>query len=196
MSQNQPPGQPPYPEQGQQSPYPQQGQQPPYPPQGQQGYYQPGPPPKKKHTVRNVLLVLVLLFILFVAGCIALVGKAANDVSKSIDKSLANDKPTTVSMGKAFTHDGYQIKAGWSLGKEKYTGDAIIRGLTVTNTQKSDSSGRTALLTFRFYKGKQNLAEVQCTGKELQKGESGTMDCSSTDKYPTGYDTVKVADMF
>lgn len=176
MSQNQPPAQPPY------------------PPQGQPGYYQQGPPPKKKHTVRNVLLIVVLLFVLFVAGCIALVGKAANDVSKSIDKSLANDKPTTVAMGKAFTHDGYQVKAGWTLARD-FAGDATIKGLTVTNTQ-SDGSGRTALLTFRFYKGKQNLAEVQCTGKELQKGESGSMDCSSTDKFPTNFDAVKVADMF
>ena len=56
------------------------------PPNTQQppGYYQQGPPPKKKHTVRNVVLVLLGLGILLFAGCIALIGGAANEIDKAI----------------------------------------------------------------------------------------------------------------
>src|SRR5947208_603743 len=49
----------------------------------------PGHQPKKKHTLRWVLLALVLLFVLFVGGCFAILGMAGNEVGKSIDKSLA-----------------------------------------------------------------------------------------------------------
>ena len=127
----------------------------------------------------------------------ALLGGAANEVDKAIKKEQANDKPLEVSLGKAFTHDGYKVDGGWTLARD-FGNSPTIKGLHVTNTQKSDSgsSGRTALLTFRFYKGSENLAEISCNGKELQQGESSTMDCFSTDKFPAGYDTIKVADMF
>lgn len=127
----------------------------------------------------------------------ALLGGAANEIDKAIKKEDANDKPTEVSVGKAFEHDGYEADAGWKLTKDMI-GDATINGLHITNTQKSDTGGggRTALLTFRIYKGTENLAEITCTGKELQEGESGTMDCSSTDQLPTDFDAIKVADLF
>lgn len=66
----------------------------------------------------------------------------------------------------------------------------------VTNASDDDTS-RTALLTFTFYKGSENLAEVECSSNELQAGESSKMDCFSTDsEFPTGYKTIKVADAF
>lgn len=43
-------------------------------------------PPKKKHTLRNILLALVVLLVLVVGGCIAIIGTAANQVSKSVAK--------------------------------------------------------------------------------------------------------------
>lgn len=42
------------------------------------------PKPKKKHTARNVIIIIVVLFVAGIAGCVALVGGAANEVSKSI----------------------------------------------------------------------------------------------------------------
>jgi hypothetical protein len=156
-----------------------------------QGYYQPGPPPKKKHTVRNILLVLVLLFVLFIGGCMALLGTAANEIDKSIKDEEANDKPTAVAAGKAFTHDDFKVDAGWKVSKDGL-GGVTIEGLRVTNDSKE---ARTALFDFTFYKGKENLAEVTCSSNELQGGESSKLDCFGDD-FPVGYKTIKVADSF
>lgn len=64
-------------------------------------------PAKKKHTVRNVILGLVLLFILGVVGCTALLGGAAKKASDDIDKSkqqaakeVVLDNCRTTSIGK------------------------------------------------------------------------------------------------
>ncbi|HSE72804.1 MAG TPA: hypothetical protein VLA97_18705 [Nocardioidaceae bacterium] len=162
-------------------------QQPPPP-----GYYQQ-PPPKKKHTVRNVILVILGLMILAFAGCMALLGGVANEVDKAIKEEEANDKPVEVSEGEAFTHDGYEAEAGWKVVKERF-GGATIKGLRVTNT--SDGA-RTALLTFRFYSGNENLAEVECSSNEIQTGEASKLDCISMDSgFPKGYDTIKVSDFW
>jgi MmpS family membrane protein len=59
----------------------------------QQPQYQQGPPngwgphaqppaPKKKHTVRNIFLGIVVLTVLGVGGCVAFAGSAINEVSK------------------------------------------------------------------------------------------------------------------
>jgi hypothetical protein len=164
----------------------------PYPPQGYppQGYAEP---PRKKHTVRNVILVLLGLMILFFAGCLALVGGAVNEVDKAMKEEEANDRPVEVDEGKAFTHDGYEAEAGWKVVKEQF-GGATIKGLRVTNTE---DEARTALLTFRLYKGNENLAEIECSSNELQSDEISRMNCVSMEsRFPKGYDTIKVADFW
>jgi len=161
--------------------------------ESQQGYYQPGPPPKKKHTVRNVILVILGLFILAFAGCMALFAGAVNEVDKAIKEEQANDKPRVVAEGKAFTHDSYGAESGWKVVNERF-GGATIKGLRLTNTT---DGARTALLTFRFYKGNENLAEVECSSNQLQPGEVSKMDCVSMDgDFPKGYDTIKVSDFW
>jgi hypothetical protein len=149
--------------------------------------------PKKKHTVRNVLLAIIGVFILFVGGCFALVGGAANEIDKAIQEEEANDKPVAVEEGKAFTHDGFEVTGGWKVANDGL-GGATIKGLSVTNTADEE---RTALLSFRFYKGKTNLAEVECSSNQLQADESSSLDCFSTDtKFPKGYNEIRVADSF
>jgi len=65
------------------------------------------PAPKKKHTTRNVLLVLGVLVLLAFAGCVALVGDAVNEASKpdvpgSVSQGLgANDATADVVLGQA-----------------------------------------------------------------------------------------------
>ena len=159
------------------------------------GYYQQQPP-KKKHTVRNVLLIIIGIFVLFMAGCFALVGGVATEMDKALDDEAKNDKPREVSEGKAFTHDGYEVDAGWKVATD--FGTVTINNLRVTAAEGDPDfeGGRTAMLTFRFYDGTENLAEVTCSGKELQVGESSSMDCFSGDKMPKGYKTIKVADAF
>lgn len=162
------------------------------PPQGPAQGYAPPPPPKKKHTLRNVLLGLTLLFILVIGGCMALLGGAANEIDKAIKEEEANDKPVEVSEGKAFTHDEFEVEAGWTVARE--AGGVTIKDLRVTNVA---DEARSALLSFRFYKGNENLAEVECSSNQLQADEVSAMDCFSFDgKFPAGYDTIKVADSF
>jgi hypothetical protein len=174
---------------------PQQGPPPP-------GYYQQGPPPKKSHTVRNVFLGIMLAFIVLVGGCMAVLGGAASEIDKAVKDSESglsdeqkNDTPTAVQAGKGFTHDQFRAAPGWKVVKEEFTGSPGIENLRVTNV--SDKGQRTALLTFRFYKGKDVLAEVSCNTNEMQAGERSKMDCYSTsEEFPTGYKQIKVADAF
>jgi hypothetical protein len=159
-----------------------------------QGYNQPGPPPKKKHTVRNIFFVLIGLFILMVGGCVALLGGAANEIDQAIQEEEANDKPRAVREGGAFTHDDFSAEAGWKVAKERFGGAANIKGLRVTN--EADEA-RSALLTFRFYKGNEVLTEVECTSNQVQPGEASRLNCVSFDtRFPKGYDTIKVSDAF
>jgi hypothetical protein len=182
MSSNQPPPPPAY---GQQ-PYPQ-GQQPP-----PQGSYQQAPPPKKSHTLRNVFLGIIFAFILILGACSVLLGGVANEIDKSISEEEANDKPVEVKEGAAFTHDDYKAQSGWKVVKDM--GSASIEGLKVTNNA---DDARTALLTFAFYKGNENLGEVECSSNGVQPGEVSSLDCISFDsKFPDGYESIKVADAF
>ncbi|RNL64379.1 hypothetical protein EFK50_07595 [Nocardioides marmoriginsengisoli] len=47
------------------------------------------PQPKKKHTVRNVLLIMIVVFVAGIAGCLALIGGAANEIDKAIKEDDA-----------------------------------------------------------------------------------------------------------
>lgn len=165
-----------------------------YPPQG---YYQ-GPPPKKKHTVRNVLLILILLFILFIAGCMALIGGAANEIDKSIKAEDANDKPVAVTEGQSFEHDGYTVAKGWKVKPEQFGGMTIANAkITLDDAQDSTGGGRSALLTFRLYDGKNVVTEITCNSNEMQEGETSSLNCGSLDtKKVKSWDTIKVADAF
>ncbi|GAB2448058.1 hypothetical protein GCM10027062_32050 [Nocardioides hungaricus] len=164
----------------------------------QQPVYYQQPPQKKKHTLRNVLLVLVLLMVPFVGGCFAILGLAADSVDKAINDEAKNDKPTAVTEGKAFDHDGFAIADGWKVTPEQF-GGATIKNLNVTLEDDQDvpGGGRTALLTFRLYDGKTVVTEIECSSNEMQEGESTKMDCFNTDSKKLGsYDTIKVADAF
>lgn len=48
------------------------------------------PKPKKKHTVRNIILIVLVLFFGGIASCLALIGGTANEIDKSIKKDDAN----------------------------------------------------------------------------------------------------------
>lgn len=158
--------------------------------------YPPAAATKKKHTVRNVLLVLVLLMVLFVGGCFALFGAVLNEADKAIDEEAKNDKPVTVEEGAAFDHDGFAVAKGWKIAPEEF-GGATVTGLRVTLEDDQDvtGGGRSALLTFRLYDGKAVVSEILCNSNEMQEGESSKMSCSSLDTEKLGkYDTIRVAD--
>jgi hypothetical protein len=191
-----PPGQPPggYP--------PQQGGYP-YPPQpgyAQVGYAQPGyPPQKKSHTLRNVLLILLAILVLFFVGCSVLVGTVINKADKAIKTEVSRHAPTTVTPGQEFTHDGFRISGGWKIGKTQGINLATITHLKVTNEANgafSSPDGRPALLTFRLYDDNTIVAEITCNGRQMQEGESSAMQCASGDPLPRNYNKIKVSDIF
>ena len=135
----------------------------------------------------------ILTFFLVTAATVAAVDTAVNEIDKSIKAEEANDKPTTVTEGAAFTHDGFAAEEGWRVGKGAL-GDAEIKSLTVTNNA---DEARIAQLTFTFVKGNSNLGEVECSSNELQAGQSSKMDCVSFDSgFPKGYTQIQVADMW
>lgn len=178
----QPYPQPPY----GQSPYP----QPPYAQQPPPNYYVA---PRKSHALRNVLLILLGVAILFVGGCAVMVGAFFNEVGKNLD-DFSKDEPVTVTEGEAFERDGFEAKRGWKLAAADF-GDLTVKGLEVTLKEDEDTNGRTASFTFRLYDGTRVAAEIDCTSNEMQPGESSEMDCRSFDPDVT-YDTIKVASMW
>lgn len=60
----------------------------------QPGFQQPGyqqPPHKKTHGLRNVLLIVVLLFVLLMGGCLAVLGLGASEVANDANKRSKSD---------------------------------------------------------------------------------------------------------
>ncbi|QBR91403.1 hypothetical protein [Nocardioides euryhalodurans] len=187
MSDHQPPAQYPAPAQGDF-----QGQ-----PHPQQGYgYQQAPPPKKKHTVRNVLLILAAVFVLFVGGCLAIVGTAANEVSKAIERGEneagGRSNPVTITEGEAFEVRGFEYAAGWRVGKDAM-GYINVSKLKVTNNRESSDS---ALVEIKFWKGSEVLALTDCTTEPIEVGTTTQVDCLAADKLPRSYDKITINDTF
>lgn len=157
--------------------------------------------PKKKHTVRNVLLIMTALGVAFVVGIVALIGSAANSVSKSLDAEAKNDRPAVIKPGASFTHDGYKVAAGWQVGTDQF-GMPVVRYLHVTNVGHSNEQD-TPMFTFSLWTGQQSLAEIDATGHQIAKGQSTDMDTFSTDQMHGSADdrqmdhaTIKVADVW
>ena len=156
-------------------------------------------PVKKEHTVRNVLLILVAVFVLFVGGCLALVGGAANEVGKSIDEAEAKDQepggpdnPLTIVEGEAFTVSGFSYSAGWTVDANEF-GGFDVKKLKVTNN-RDDKDG--ALVEIKFMNGSEVLALANCTTEQIPVGQTTTLSCGSTDDLPKTYDRITINDTF
>ncbi|QNE17642.1 hypothetical protein F1D05_06655 [Kribbella qitaiheensis] len=157
------------------------------PPPGQ--YQQPGQfqppyfqPPKKKHTVRNVFLVLLTLAVLGVGGCVAFLGKAADDISKGIDDTTARNAPRDVKAGQAFSIGKHETLAGWAVKNE--LGMFSITG-KVKNVSDATS---TAFLHFKFLtKDGEVLGNVDCNSSDLEPGQTAVMNCVPDGKFSTAY---------
>lgn len=202
MSDQQPPQYPPQPQPTQ--PYGQQpapGYGPPqqgYPPQPGYPPYHPQQPVQKSHTLRNVLLVVGLLLLLFVGGCIALVATAAHEVGKAIDEEVANDarpggpdNPMTIEPGEAFEVSGFEYQAGWAVGQD--FGLIDIRGLKVENNRDDRDS---ALVEIKFWSGSEVLAVSNCSSQPIAPGTTAGVDCFSGDALPQDYDKITINDLF
>lgn len=156
-------------------------------------------PAKKKHTVRNVLLGVIAIGVLFIGGCLALVGGAANEVSKSIEKEEAKDQepggpdnPLTIVEGKAFSVLGFDYAKGWKISEDSI-GDIEVTGLKVTNNRDQKDS---ALVEIKFMDGNEVLALTDCTTEPVAVGQTTTLSCLSADDLPDSYDRITINDTF
>lgn len=180
-------GQPPsYP---QQSSYPQQPQ--PY------GYAQV--PQKQSHTLRNVLLILGLVFILFAGGCVAIIGLAANEVDNAIEDIEANDdapggvdNPLEITEGEAFEVYGFDYQAGWTVGEDEFSGLTIENLKFENNRDEPDS----AVVDITFLTGNEVVAQLDCSSDTAAVGQVVTLSCYSGDEVPAAYDKITISDSY
>jgi len=154
----------------------------------------PQPPVKKKHTVRNVLLILALLFVLFVGGCMVLLGGAANEIDKAIKESEKNSAPRAVAEGAEFTIGKYTVHKGWSIGNDGL-GGYEAKNVVVENTSKEDD---TVFFTMKVLKGKKVLGSIDCNTDEIAPGQQQDASCLSTSagKFQTGWTKITVQSTF
>jgi hypothetical protein len=172
------------------SPYP-----PPYPPQG----HYPPQPQKPSHTLRNVLLVLGLLFVLFVGGCMAVVAAGVDAVDDAVKAAEAEDarpggpdNPLEIVAGEPFEVDGFNYEGGWEVRKNAL-GSIDITGFKVENNRKGKDS---AFVDILFMRGSEVLATTSCTTAPIAVGQTVTLSCLSADKLPTKYDAITISDTF
>lgn len=166
--------------------------QPPYPSQG----YAPQQPPKKKHTLRNVILIITGLIVLTFVGCSVLLGAAVNEVDKSIKESEneagGTNNPITIEEGKAFSVRGFDYDAGWKIKKDEFGTFEIVKLKVANNREDKDS----ALVEIKFMKGSEVLALVDCTTEPIAVGQKTTLNCLSADELPSDYSKITVNDTF
>lgn len=131
-------------------------------------------PPKKKHTVRNVILGILAIGVLAVGGCTAMLVKGADEVGKSIEADAGKNAPINVTPGTAFTRGKHETLAGWKVSK-----DAALGGFTVVGKVKNTSdSTSTAFLHFKFLDAKgEVLGNVQCSSSDLEPGQTQSLNC-------------------
>lgn len=158
-------------------------------PQQQHAQFQPHPPyqqpPKKKHTVRNVFLVLLALSFLGIGGCVAFVASAGDEIAKSVQESTARNEPQEVTVGKAFSIGKHQTLAGWTV-----TSQAEMFSITGKVKNVSDTTS-TAFLHFKFLsKTGEVLGNVQCNSSDLEPGQTQVLNCVPDGRFSKAY--VKV----
>lgn len=142
------------------------------PPNPGQYPYQPQyapPPPKKSHTVRNVLLILLGIFVLGFAGCIALVGGAAKSIDNEskrvvdVEYQVEGNAPdasvdyTTFSGANSGTSTESNAKLPW-----KQASQVSGLGKTVILTVSTGSKGGD--VTCRVLSGGKVLTEQHASG--------------------------------
>ncbi|MEH3033629.1 MAG: hypothetical protein PGN07_06240 [Aeromicrobium erythreum] len=152
-----------------------------------------GKPPRKKHTVRNVLVLFTVLVVAGAVGIAYLVGRTADGVKNVVENSKASGpaKPVTVQEGAAFEIDGYRYAAGWKVSADEL-GDLQITDLEATNQGNVVSSPS---ISITFLSGGQEVASADCLGKSVDVDDTREVSCGSTDDLPTDYDSIRVEDL-
>lgn len=164
--------------------------------------YQPGQQPaqpKKKHTVRNVLLIVFAILALFFVGCTVLVGAAFNSVDNAITESEERDNepggpnnPLEITEGEPFEVLDFAYSEGWSVGADEL-GLFTVSDLRVTNNRDDRDS---ALVEIKLMRGSEVVALADCTTEPVNVGQTTSLSCFSGDDFTDDYDAITINDSF
>lgn len=99
--------------------------------------------------------------------------------------------PVTVVEGKAFDVRKFSYAAGWKITSNDFGME--LKNLKVTNNRDKRDS---ALVTFKFMKGNEVLASMDCSSDPILQGQTVTLNCFGTEPKPKGYDRITINDMF
>ena len=153
------------------------GNQPPQQTYGQQQYVLAEAPKTKRKKWPIVVGVLALLTILFVGGCLALVGGAVNSVDKAVTESQEKNAPREVTEGDAFTVGSHETLAGWEVNKEtalSEKGEFSVVG----KVKNSSDTTSTAFIHFKFLTVTgEVLGNVSCNSSDLEPGQTQALNC-------------------
>ena len=156
-------------------------------------------PEKQKHTARNILIVLAVVFVLM-GGCgIAVLFAAGDAVNDAVNEMEEQDKqpggpdnPLEITEGETFSVMDFDYASGWSLAGDGL-GSVTVKGLKVTNNRDDKDS---AIVEIKLWSGTEVLAVIDCTTSPIDPGTTVTVDCLGLDKMPKNYDKITIQDTF
>jgi hypothetical protein len=156
------------------------------PPQGQWG---PPPPPKKKHTVRNVILGIIGAIIV-----IAIISSAASSSSKS-DSTTAKKETSNTDTGKSdkgtkSTTDHSEDAVIMSCTKDSSTGLPTAKVKVTNNSSKSSNY----IVTVSFNNGSEQIDTGIAAINNLNPGSSNTQEATSLKTDSPSSFTCKIED--
>lgn len=161
-------------------------------------YGVPQQPVQKSNLARNLLITFAVIFLLFVGGCVALVAIVGNAVDDAVNDDTPGgpNNPLTIVQGEAFSVDGFDYAAGWSLAAGQVTGTMEVNDLKVTNNR--DSAER-LFVRIEVLDAGTVVASATCDasdGATIGQGNTVAVDCSSGDPLPVTYDEITIQDVF
>lgn len=144
----------------------------------QQVPQQPYQPPKKKHTVRNVFIVLGVLAVLGIGGCFAVVGVVGNEVNKQANTEhtvVYKVTGTSKAASLTYTTDGSTTTEQVASAKLPWSKELKIKGLiSVYQVMAQNGIGQTGTV----------VCSIEVDGKQVKtatgKGEASIASCDYT----------------
>ena len=154
-------------------------------------------PEGSRRPVENVVLLVVVAAILFVGGCVAVVGGAVGQLQDSAESgSVTYDMRDfdsrgithVVAEGDRFSMLFLRYQPGWTLSDDG-RGRATVLGLEAFN-QRSETA-RPAV-RFHLLEARREVAAIRCTAPPVPSAGEVKLRCSSTDMLPSTYSRIRV----
>jgi hypothetical protein len=150
----------------------------------QQYPYQPAPPAKKGHRVRNVFIVLAVIFVVMMGGCVAFIVAVGNEAAKDTEATPGRSTPRSVVVGQAFTIGKHQTLAGWKVINT--AGEFDVTG----KVQNISDRTSTAFFHVKLLHGDEVVGNVMCNSSDLEPRQIGTLNCIPDGDASQSFDRV------